>query len=154
MIFTTLIASSALAIATVAPETVTRVIDGDTFVLAAKWSPYPLTWQVRVLGIDTPEKGHLAKCKEEAAHSALAAKHTADLLFLGGNKVRLSNVQHDKYGGRLDANVGVVVTGKTVDLAQSLIAAGFARPYFGEGPKPDWCAILKPTNLLPQGYVE
>lgn len=136
------------------PEKVARVIDGDTFVLDAKWSPYPLVWQVRILGIDTPEKGHLAKCPEEAEHSKKAMKHTADMLFLAGNKATLTQVSHDKYGGRLDAKVTLRIDGKPVDLGESLIAAGYARPYSGEGPKPDWCAILRtgPTNLLPEGF--
>lgn len=136
------------------PETVARVIDGDTFVLAAKWSPYPLTWQVRILGIDTPEKGHLAKCAEEAAHSVKATKYATDMLFLAGNKATLTQVQHDKYGGRLDADVTLTIADRKVDLGKSLIGAGFARPYTGEGQKPDWCAILRPApvNLLPEGF--
>ncbi len=83
-------------------------------------------------------------------------KHTADLLFMAGNKATLTQVQHDKYGGRLNATVTLTIAGNKVDLGKSLIEAGYARPYFGEGPKPDWCAILKPagapTNLLPEGF--
>lgn len=135
-----LLAAPALA---VPAETVARVIDGDTFTLSAKWSPYPLVWQVRVLGIDTPEKGHLAKCAEEAALSKRASDFTANMIAGSGGKVLLTDVSHDKYGGRLDARVSVKVGGKSADLATLLIAGGYARPYSGEGPKPDWCAILK-----------
>lgn len=124
-------------------ESVSRAIDGDTFVLAAKWSPYPLTWQIRVLGIDTPEKGHLAKCPEEAAHSVLATALANDLIKKSGGRVLLNDVQHDKYGGRLNANVTLTIQGKKADFATLMIAGGFARPYMGEGPKPDWCEILK-----------
>jgi endonuclease YncB( thermonuclease family) len=124
-------------------ETVERVIDGDTFVLAAKWSPYPLKWQIRVLGIDTPEKGRLAKCPEEAAHSEKATALAKYLLKQAGGKVLLTNVKHDKYGGRLNANVTITIQGKKSDFADLMISGGYALPYLGEGPKPDWCAITK-----------
>jgi endonuclease YncB( thermonuclease family) len=134
------------------PETVARVIDGDTFVLAAKWSPYPLSWQVRILDIDTPEKGHLAKCPAEAEASKKASAFTTDLIARSGSKVRLSDVSHDKYGGRLDAHVTITIANKRADLGNLLIVAGLARPYTGQGPKPDWCAILSaPVNLIPGG---
>lgn len=127
------------------PETVARVIDGDTFVLASKWSPYPLVWQVRILGIDTPEKGHLAKCPEEVEHSKKATAFATSLIMQAGGKATLTAVQHDKYGGRLDAIVTLTVGRKKINLGDAMIAAGYARPYFGEGPKPDWCAILAPN---------
>jgi endonuclease YncB( thermonuclease family) len=134
------------------PETVVRVIDGDTFVLAAKWSPYPLTWQVRILDIDTPEKGHLAKCPAEAEASKRASAFTSNLIARSGSKVRLNDVSHDKYGGRLDAHVTVTIGKKRADLGTLLIVAGLAQPYTGQGPKPDWCAILSaPINLIPEG---
>ena len=43
---------------------ITRVLDGDTVEFEAKFLPPPLkpVLRLRVLGVDTPEKGHRAKC--------------------------------------------------------------------------------------------
>ncbi len=118
-------------------ETVTRVHDGDTFFISASWNPYPnLEWSIRVLGIDTPEKGYLAKCQRERDLSEQATALTTRLIAESGNHVTLTHVQHDKYGGRFDANV-MLSNGKS--LADELLASKLARPYNGNGPKPNWC---------------
>lgn len=117
-------------------ETVTRLKDGDTFEIAANWSPYDLDWSVRVLGIDTPEKGHLAKCDIERDRAARARALATRLLNESQGRVRLVRVKHDKYGGRIDAEV-ILANGES--LGDELIAAGLARPYNGNGPKPNWC---------------
>jgi micrococcal nuclease len=117
-------------------ETVARVIDGDTFLIAANWSPYPLDWRIRVIGIDTPEKGYLAKCDREREKSAEATALATSLIEESLGRVRLKQVQHDKYGGRLDAEV-ILADGRS--LGAELIKAGVARPYNGSGPKPNWC---------------
>ena len=117
-------------------ETVTRVVDGDTVLLAADWSPYDLEWKVRILGIDTPEKGHLAHCEREQKLSKKAQALTESLLGESLMRVRLKSVKHDKYGGRLDAEV-ILADGRS--LGDELIKSGLARPYTGDGPKPNWC---------------
>jgi endonuclease YncB( thermonuclease family) len=129
-----------------AKVTVVEVIDGDTFIIEGEWAiikgrkllfRVPGTVKVRVLGIDTPEKGHLAKCAEEAAHSKKAVVYANALLAKGA--VTIAGMQHDKYGGRLDAEPSI----DKVQFTEAMVEAGFALPYTGEGPKPDWCAILK-----------
>ena len=114
---------------------VVRVIDGDTVeVRAFPWLDVAVTTRVRVLGIDTPEKGARAKCRAEAglAERASAAARAA---LPEGAKVRLSDIQPDKYGGRVVASVEGV-DGR--DLATALLAAGLARRYDG-GRKAGWC---------------
>jgi endonuclease YncB( thermonuclease family) len=117
-------------------ETVTRVKDGDTFEIAADWSPYDLVWSVRVRGIDTPEKGHLARCAVERQRAAKAVAFTKKLLSESENQVWLREVQHDKYGGRI---VSTVILADGTNLADHLLAAQLAKPYNGSGPKPNWC---------------
>jgi micrococcal nuclease len=117
-------------------ETVTRVIDGDTFEIDSRWSPYDLIWRVRVAGIDTPEKGHRASCERERQLSTQATEMTRRLLDESLGRVRLRNVEHDKYGGRIVANV-ILANGKS--LGDELLAARLARQYNGNGPKPNWC---------------
>ena len=61
-------AMSATAMANPYDYKVTRVIDGDTVAFEAKFLPAPLKPElsIRVLGVDTPEKGHRAACPQEA----------------------------------------------------------------------------------------
>lgn len=57
---------------------ITRIVDGDTIGIEAKFLPPPLKSElsVRVYGVDTPEKGHRAKCPSEAARGAQATEFT------------------------------------------------------------------------------
>ena len=132
--FLAIIAPSASA-QTANPETVVKVIDGDTFSIAADWSPYGLEWRVRILGIDTPEKGRLAKCAREKELSKQATA-LVDSLLTRDHRVYLTNVKHDKYGGRINADVRLM-DGRSI--ADILIAAKLAKRYNGNGPKPSWC---------------
>lgn len=118
-------------------ETITRVVDGDTLEIAAEWSPYPLEWRVRILGIDTPEKGSRARCTRERELSAQAQAMTERMVRETLNRVRLRNVRHDAYGGRLDADV-IMANGRS--MGEELLRAGLARRYNGNGPKPNWCS--------------
>jgi len=99
--------------------------------------PLPKKLSIRVLGVDTPEKGHRASCPQEAEAALKATQFTKDTL----NKAYKSNLpvvielnSHDKYGGRVLGDV--IVNGQR--LSAMLIANGHARPYFGE-KKSSWC---------------
>lgn len=117
--------------------TVTRDKDGDTFEIAVPNNPFPnLSWSVRVLGIDTPEKGYLAKCSREKDRALKASAMAADLIDKSGKQVTLKKVKWDKYGGRIDAEVYL---SDGSNFGQHLIDAGLAKPYNGNGPKPNWC---------------
>lgn len=110
---------------------VTRVIDGDTFEVETKFFPPELGQiKVRVDGIDTPEiRG---KCEKEKALAQQAKQFATNLLV--GNTVVITDVQADKYGGRVVAVVSI--GGKRyTDL---LISNNFAVPYNG-GTKQSWC---------------
>ncbi len=77
-------------------ETVTRVIDGDTFKTASRKHP------VRLANVDAPEKGTKA--------GSAATKTLRQMIQ--GQKVQVNTVAHDTYG-RAVANVKV--EGKSVN---------------------------------------
>ena len=110
-----------------------RVIDGDTIAVQVDGMPADLKLKVRAYGIDTPEKGGRAKCEQEALLGIEATNATKELIT-SAKKVGFTNVKWDKFGGRVDAKV--IIDG--VDLAETLIAKGLAKPYFGE-KKTSWC---------------
>jgi endonuclease YncB( thermonuclease family) len=117
---------------TVYPAIVGRVIDGDTFEATVMvWPDTFVTTKVRVYGVDTPELRSRVDCERRLAEKA---KSLAESLLTGGD-VTLSNVIHDKYGGR---HVAVVkVDGE--DLAKKLIQEGLAAPYTGGTKSKTWC---------------
>ena len=114
---------------------VTRVIDGDTVAFEANFLPAPLKPElsIRVLGVDTPEKGHRAECPQEAQAALKASAFTKNAIK-NAKKVQILIEKHDKYGGRVLGDV--IIDGKK--LSELLIANGHARPYFGE-KKESWC---------------
>ena len=112
-----------------------KITDGDTIKLdVSKESPLikKLGLSVRIKGIDTPEKGSKAKCDKENALGQQATKFTTDLV--GNKELLLSQVENDKYGGRIVANVKV----GGIDIAQELLKKGLATVYNGEKKK-SWC---------------
>jgi endonuclease YncB( thermonuclease family) len=110
-----------------------RVVDGDTIEIKDECFPTELKLSIRVLGIDTPEKGSKAKCDKEAKLAEKASKFTKE--FIGKNKTAtFRNIKWDKYGGRLLADVEI--NGKS--LSGELIKNGLARSYDGK-KKGSWC---------------
>jgi endonuclease YncB( thermonuclease family) len=111
--------------------TVERVIDGDTIEVRADiWLGQSLLIRVRIDGVDAPELE--ARCPEERVR-ALASR---DFLVrrLTGSTVKLSRIAYDKYGARVRARVADAQG----DLAEALLTAGLARPYYG-GRREPWC---------------
>jgi endonuclease YncB( thermonuclease family) len=113
----------------------TRVIDGDTVAFQANWLPDPLKKElsIRVFGVDTPEKGHRAKCPQEDARGQAATAFTKDMINKS-QKRQVILMDWDKYGGRVLGDV--LLDGKSLRVA--LITNGFAREYYGEA-KTSWC---------------
>lgn len=113
---------------------VVKDVDGDTFeVMAEIWKGTYVLTDIRVNGIDTPEKKGRAKCPSEAALAERASAATKD--FIEGKDVLLFNVQYEKYGGR------VLADAKTPDgrsVADNLTRQHLANPYDG-GTKISWC---------------
>jgi endonuclease YncB( thermonuclease family) len=99
------------------PYKITRVIDGDTVAFQADFLPAPLKPElsIRVLGVDTPEKGHRAECPKEAAAAEKASQFTKDSLnaaIKAGQPILIEIQKHDKYGGRVLGDV--IINGQRV----------------------------------------
>lgn len=126
----------ALSVAPAAADTVTRVIDGDTYQVAAPWLPEGLApfIDLRLAGIDTPEKGFRAKCAAEVALGLKATAYARKMLR-EARKIGVEYEGWDKFGGRADGRL----TLDGVDMAEALLQAGLAQAYDGTGAKPNWC---------------
>jgi endonuclease YncB( thermonuclease family) len=85
---------------------ITRIIDGDTVAVRAAWLPDPLKKElsIRVWGVDTPEKGHRAKCARENELGKAATQYTQSILNTS-TSIRIVVRDWDKYGGRLLGDV-------------------------------------------------
>lgn len=118
------------------PAMVTEVIDGDTLaVRAVIWLGQEVETRVRLTGVDTPERR--GKCAREKAMAEQARVLVTRLV--ADDRVRLHDIQADKYGNRVRARV---VAGDGTDIAGHLIAAGLARPYDG-GTRQPWCGVAE-----------
>lgn len=115
---------------------VKRVIDGDTVEIDAPFLPKELGnhLSVRILGVDTPEKGFRAKCELENT-KAVAASMFTDNEVRVAKEIKIIIKGWDKYGGRILGDL--VLDG--IPLSTKLIQKGFAVPYGGKGQKKDWC---------------
>lgn len=116
------------------PAIVQHVTDGDTVqVYAYPWPGMTMDVGVRLRGVDTPElKG---RCPAETAAAKRAKDATRSFLRASGERVRLVNVGHDKYGRRV---VAEIVTEEGSSLAAWLIEKNFGRAYTG-GKRAGWC---------------
>ena len=114
---------------------VTKVTDGDTIRVEAPWLLPELgdDIAIRILGIDTPEKGGRAQCEKEAALGAEATAFAQSIIGVG-DTVQVNVLQWDKFGGRINADVYV----DGASFAQMQIEKGLAVPYDG-GTKDSWC---------------
>lgn len=114
---------------------ITNVYDGDTINFDMPQLPAPLNkMKVRILGIDTPERGGKARCETEKDLANLAREKLQEIIGSETTMV-LTNYKWDKYGGRIVADVKV--NGK--DVRTEMMKTSLARTYTGEGPKSSWC---------------
>jgi micrococcal nuclease len=113
---------------------VIRVIDGDTLAVRARiWIGLDLVVSARIRGIDTPELN--GKCDREKALAAAARTHLVAVVATG--KLRMRQIENDKYAGRVVADI---VTDDGADLREAMLESGLARPYDGGGRDP-WCGV-------------
>jgi endonuclease YncB( thermonuclease family) len=118
---------------------INRVIDGDTIAVTITELPLNvMPSMVRVAGIDTPEADGRAKCEKERKLGLESANFTASYLkqaMYEGKDIVFKNIKRDKYSSRVVGDVSI----SGMDLATILLEKGYAKPYTGKGPKPDWC---------------
>lgn len=94
---------------------------------------------MRLYGIDTPEKGWRAACEYERNLSADATSYVTQVLSMNP-EVRI-DVQKAR-GARGRPLIRIYVPqedGSWVNLNESLITQGYARPYFGKTKRKSWC---------------
>lgn len=116
---------------------VVRVIDGDTFRVRAQiWLDQEIEIDVRLRGVDAPELRAPA-CPLERKRALAARRFLADLL--ANQTVTLQKVTHDKFAGRIDADV-TLADGRA--LSAVIIGAGHGVPYAG-GRRSSLCAPEK-----------
>ena len=120
------------------PARITKLLDGDTVEVTARiWPRQRVVTDIRMGGIDTPEKEGRAKCDREAKLADKASAETKALLE--GRDVLLYDLQFEKYGGRL---LGTIRTLDGTDAAENLISKNLARPYKGK-TKQSWCGVKR-----------
>ena len=89
--------------------------------------------KVRLHDIDTPEIH--GKCEYEK-HLASLAKDYLIRFLKNGDIVALSQIELDKYSGRIVANMR---TKQKVDVSGEMLRLGFAHSYNGKGKRREWC---------------
>lgn len=139
-IFKTFLVSLFVSISTVAVANpydyrVIRVLDGDTVEFDAPFLPRELkqTLRLRVEGVDTPEKGRLAKCDRERDLAERATRFTQQQVARA-KKHQIVIIGWDKYGGRVIGDL--LLDG--ISLRRLLLESKNATPYDG-GKKASWC---------------
>jgi micrococcal nuclease len=111
--------------------TVERIVDGDTIAVTAQvWLGLTIATSVRLRGIDTPELR--GACAEEDIAGAKARLLVGEA---AGDAVWLTNIEQDKYAGRVIADV---TDDGGRDIAGLLVAEGLAIHYDG-GQRTGWC---------------
>ncbi|MEW5728330.1 MAG: thermonuclease family protein [Pseudomonadota bacterium] len=111
---------------------VVRVIDGDTIAVRARiWLRQEVETNVRLAGLDTPEKNGRCEGEREMARKAQAFVEAK----LAEGQVTLRDIEFEKYGGRVLARV---LTPAGEDLGQLIIDARLGRAYEGR-TKAGWC---------------
>ena len=115
------------------PAEVVKVVDGDTLKVKARiWLGQVVETDVRIARIDAPESLR-PRCERERALGEEARARLAQLV--AGGDVTLRDVQNDKYGGRVRAEVETVWGENVADL---MLTSGLARTYGGE-ERHGWC---------------
>ncbi|QRM53624.1 thermonuclease family protein [Sinorhizobium sp. BG8] len=113
---------------------IVRVIDGDTILVSARpWPQQTVEVYVRLRGIDTPE---LRSSCPDIRVLAQAAKARLIELASGHNELSLTDIEGDKFFGRVIADVRFP---DGVNPAQDLVAAGLASSYHGGKRRQDDC---------------
>lgn len=114
---------------------VIRVLDGDTLEIDAPFLPKELkqVLKLRIIDVDTPEKGSRALCESERIKADDATRFTQKVVSMS-IKHEIYFEQWDKYGGRVLGDI--YLDGKS--LKSMLITSGYAIPYDG-GKKTNWC---------------
>ena len=118
---------------------VISVYDGDTFKVETEvWPSIKVNTNIRLYGIDTPEKTWRAKCEKEKVLAIEARNYLVNVTEIAKSNnipITITGIKNDKYAGR---HIAKLMIGN-VDVSKNLIEEGYAVEYFGKGAKKDWC---------------
>jgi len=112
------------------------VKDGDTLTIEANFLPPELGYKLglRVIGVNTPEKGARAECDYEARLGEKASEFTRRKIETA-KTINIKLLGWDKYGGRVIGEV--IIDGKS--LSNMLLQEKLAHAYDGKSAKQSWC---------------
>lgn len=115
---------------------VLRVVDGDTVDIDAPFLPPELGkhLKLRVYGVDTPEKGHQAKCNAERRKAQTATEFVEEKVA-NAKVIKVELRKWDKFGGRVLGDL--IIDGKR--LSELLVEEGHAVSYDGGRKSKNWC---------------
>jgi len=113
-----------------------RVVDGDTIDIEANFLPPELGkhLKLRIYGIDTPEKGHQAKCNAERKKAEIATKFVEEKIA-NAKVIKVELRKWDKFGGRVLGDL--IIDGQR--LSDLLISEDLAVSYDGGRKNKNWC---------------
>ena len=135
LLITLFIIQSAKAKDIVFERQVKRVIDGDTIELKTDEESgliAYLGYNIRLLGIDTPELHSKSKCEKQLATNA---KKYLEQLLKPDTPIKIINPKWDKYGGRINAYIEV----GGENITKKLIKEGYGIEYYGDKKVIKWC---------------
>ncbi len=113
---------------------VERVIDGDTFTVRAQiWLRQEVEVDVRPRGIDAPEIR--TACRRERLRGEAARDYLESLI--AGKTVVLTEIEGDKYHGRIDATVR---TADGKDVSEAMLASGTGVEVYDGGRRRSLCS--------------
>ncbi|MDO8607886.1 MAG: hypothetical protein Q7R40_15225 [Phaeospirillum sp.] len=99
---------------------IVRVIDGDTVEARIRvWLGLDQTIHIRIRDIDAPEMKGDCPDAAQASRDALAR-------LLGSGPITITNIKHDKYGGRVD---GALALADGRDVGTEMLRLGHAVPW-------------------------
>tara|TARA_R100001594_G_scaffold37924_1_gene68550 strand:+ start:471 stop:884 length:414 start_codon:yes stop_codon:yes gene_type:complete len=110
-----------------------KVYDGDSFTCDLNLGLFmeKKKVKVRLMGVDTPEKGFRAKSAREKQLALEAKALIVDLLNNAEQVLLYSENGTGKYGRLLSTVIAVQKDGSHLSAAEELIKHNLARPYFG-----------------------
>lgn len=125
---------------------IVRYIDSDTYrAVIHLWPGQAQTIDVRVEGIDTPEKYRPSKkCRAHERALAKEALGIAQGAMESAARVYVTGVGLGKYAGRVIGKVVLVnKSGEEALITDLLMASGLAVEYHGGTKVKDWCLVKR-----------
>jgi len=127
---------------------VAEVIDSDTYRGSVSlWPGMAINVDIRVDGIDTPEKFRPSKlCPEHERLLASLAGELVEERIADADYIIVSQPKPGKYAGRTVAKVWLIKGDSKKSMAEMLLESGLAVAYDGGTKTADWCAIQLPGD--------